>query len=193
MGFLARPVLIVLLCFGVVLGILAMTAPWGFFMGGHFHWTMRWQGVGVLHAKDSGGDYALYVRLWAIPASRHVTGSGVLCTPRRETFNLDVSGAFDKGIWLDTNGKKTELSLVNRTAGCPPCSKNLGINLDLRGQWKNPELVMDDEGSLSNYFHPDASLVTGGGVRPSSRGVATITLHEGTREEFEAACKTARR
>lgn len=162
-------------------------------MGGHFHWLPKWQGVGLLHGKDSGGDYALYVRLWAIPASRQVTGSGVLCTPRREKFKLDVSGAFEKNIWRDTNGKKAELFLVNRTAGCPPCLKNSGINLELHGQWNNPDLVLDDHGSLSNYFFPDATLIATGGPRPGPRGVATVTLHEGTRDEFEAACAALKR
>ena len=50
------------LVFGVVVltGVMAIVAPWGFYMGGHFHIIPNWTGWGQMHSKTAG-DYALLV------------------------------------------------------------------------------------------------------------------------------------
>src|SRR5574337_1587198 len=42
--------------------ILAVFAPWGYFLGGSFHLIPMWQGWGKLHAKS--GDFVLLVYMY---------------------------------------------------------------------------------------------------------------------------------
>jgi hypothetical protein len=62
--------------------------------------------------------------------------------------------------------------------------------LGFRGAWHNPDLILDDGGSLDRAFNADGTLRPG----PSaslvfSKPGVPLTLHEGTQAEFEAACR----
>jgi hypothetical protein len=69
----------------------------------------------------------------------------------------------------------------------------LAPKLQLFGKWDNPNLVMDDQGSLSHAFEPDGSLYTGNFKnRPNSRETVPVILREGARSDFDAACKAVK-
>ncbi|MGE5321681.1 MAG: hypothetical protein ACM3SW_02385 [Actinomycetota bacterium] len=186
-------VLLILLAI-VGVGLPALLTPWGFFMGGSFHVIPMWQGVGRMHSSKAGGDYVLY--LWFSPkvgrtlGPRHVTGNGFLCTPRGEKFYLSVGGDFQKDMWLDSNGKTARFYMDNRSAKSQ-FSGDRRPYLELRGKWNNPDLVMDDHGSIARSFEPNGTLYTGHSPsRPYMAEVVPVTLHEGGKSDFEAACKS---
>ncbi|MBZ5507480.1 MAG: hypothetical protein LAO78_18630 [Acidobacteriia bacterium] len=196
LGCLTQLVLAAILGVGVFIGVVAVTAPWGFFMGGRFHLIPQWQGLGRLHSNTAGGDYVLYI--FFSPKSgkglgtTHVSGNGLLCTPRGETFYLSVGGDFEKNIKTDTNGKTANFYMSNRSVASQ-FSGNRKPSLELRGKWVNPDLVMDDHGSIARNFEPDGKLYTGHSLgRPYMAEVVPVTLHEGSKSEFESACAAAK-
>jgi hypothetical protein len=60
--------------------------------------------------------------------------------------------------------------------------------LEFDGAWHNPDLILHDGGSIDRAFNADGTLRSGPTTRrPGERGVP-LTLHEGGKSEFEAAC-----
>lgn len=176
----------------LVVAIMAVFTPWGFFMGGHFHINATWKGWGRMHSTASGGDYLLFVRFFPGRGSRgvpHVRGTGVLCTPRGERYNLTVGGDFEKHVGTDLQGKKAYLYMSNSSMIARNFGGDTRPSLDLHGKWSNPDLVMDDKGSISRNFEPDGSLYKGHSTsHPYNRETVQVTLHEGSKSDFDAAC-----
>lgn len=177
------------LVFGVVvvLGIQAVFTPWGFYMGGHFHLIPNWTGWGQLHS-NTAGDYALLVS-FSPKTGRglgltHVTGTAVICTPRGEQYKLRLAGDFQNPHGTDLQGKTAHLYANNYST----FSGRTDPSLDFRGKWNNPDLVLDDHGSLNRAFDPGGALVTNHHMRPYTQEVVPVTLHEGSKSEFNAAC-----
>jgi hypothetical protein len=171
----------------VLMGVMAIVAPWGFFMGGHFHIIPQWSGWGQMHSKIAG-DYVL-LAYFSPKTGRglgltHVTGNAVLCTPRGEKFNLRLSGDFQNPHGTDLQGKTAHLYANNYST----FSGSTAPSLDFRGKWNNPDLVLDDGGSLNRAFDPGGALVTNHHMRPYKQEVVPLTLHEGSRADFNAAC-----
>jgi len=193
---------LMLMIFGTLAAIVfgfALTAifsPWGFFMGGRFHLYPQWQGWGRLHSSTAG-DFVLFVRIVPGSGARHggpqVKGSGVLCTPRGEKYNLNVAGEFERHFGLDFQGRSVVLGMSNSSFIERQMGRYLAPKLQLFGKWDNPNLVMDDRGSLSHAFEPDGSLYTGNFKnRPNTRETVPVTLREGPRSDFDAACAAAK-
>ncbi|MGZ4845774.1 MAG: hypothetical protein ACXV75_13785 [Candidatus Angelobacter sp.] len=171
----------------VLLAVTALVAPWGFFMGGRFHIIPQWTGWGQMHSKLAG-DYALFVN-FSPKTGRglgltHVSGNAYLCTPRGEKFNLRLGGDFEKHSGIDLQGKSAYLYMNNYTV----LSSSTAPSLEFRGRWNNPDLVLDDGGSLTRAFDPGGKLVTNRHMRPYVQEVVPLTLHEGSRADFNAAC-----
>jgi hypothetical protein len=193
LGCMGQLVLLIVMLAVIGFGIPALFTPWGFFMGGRFHVFPMWQGWGKMHSNTAGGDYV--IRLYFYPktgrtlGTTHEKGNAVLCTPRGEKFNLSLGGDFQKDLRTDTNGKTASFYMSNQSTK----SKFTGQDrphLELRGKWANPDLVLDDHGSIARNFEPDATLYNGHSPsRPYMREVVPVTLHEGGNSEFEAACK----
>jgi hypothetical protein len=176
-----------LLCGVVLAGVMAVVAPWGFYMGGHFHIIPQWTGVGEMHSKLAG-DYALMVtfspRTGRYRGLTHVSGNGWLCTPRGEKFTLRLGGDFENPHGTDLQGKTAHLYMNNYST----FSGSTAPSLEFRGKWNNPDLVLDDHGSLNRAFDPGGVLVTNKHMRPYVQEVVPLTLHEGSRADFNAAC-----
>jgi hypothetical protein len=177
------------LVFGAVVlgGVMAIVAPWGFYMGGHFHIIPQWTGWGQMHSKLAG-DYAVLVT-FSPKTGRglgltHVSGNGWLCTPRGEKFNLRLAGDFQNPHGTDLQGKTAHLYMNNYSS----FSGSTAPSLDFRGKWNNPDLELNDGGSLNRAFDAGGALVTNRHMRPYAQEVVPLTLHEGSNADFKAAC-----
>jgi hypothetical protein len=173
----------------LVLGITAAFKPWGFFLGGKFHILPSWQGWGILHAKS--GNYVLRVDLNTNIRGRRssdLRGIAYLCTPRGERFRLTLTGNMRKHLNLSTDGEAIQLGMFYRSLGSS-FSGDARPSLELRGHWQNPNLVMDDNGSISRAFEPDASVYRGHDRnRPYPGEIVPVTLKQGPTSDFDAAC-----
>ena len=190
----------IVLVLGCVL-VIAMTGlfyPWAFYLGGKFHIMPYWQGWGKLHAKS--GDYVLFVRFEPTPRgsrmylTSNLKGTAYLCTPRGETFRMNLGGSMRKHLNLSTDGEAIHLYMDYWPAWSGQFISDRRPSLDLRGHWQNPNLVMDDHGSISNAFQPDGSVYRGHDRnRPYSTEVVPITFSQGSYSDFEAACAAGHR
>ena len=171
----------------VLMGIMAVFTPWGFYMGGHFHIIPSWTAWGQMHSKIAG-NYAVLVTFSPKTGRHlgltHVSGNAVICTPRGEQYKLRLAGDFGKPSGTDLQGKTAHLYMNNYST----FSGSTAPSLDFRGKWDNPDLVLDDGGSLNRAFDPGGALVTNHHMRPYKQEVVTLTLHEGSHADFSAAC-----
>jgi hypothetical protein len=196
MGCFTRLLLTLLVIGAVMAGATYLFTPWAFYMGGRFHWLPWWSGVGRLHSNSGGGDYALYVWFWPdhgrLRGLTYVQGRALVCTPRGERFNLNLGGNFAKpdGGWTgrDLNGKTASFYMYNRTVKHILSGGNARPELELRGHWQNPDLVLDDHSSIQRNFAPDARLFPDGKNRLYLGEISSVTLHEGGKSDFDAAC-----
>jgi hypothetical protein len=196
-GCLMQMIYLAVLAILVTVGVAAITSPWAFFMGGGFHWLPMWQGVGRMHSNLGGGDYAVYVyfypKVGRYMGLRHVAGDGLLCTPRGEKIYFTLGGDFDKTMGRDSNGKSASFYMNSATTMQRFLGQSSQIKLELRGKWNNPDLVLDDHGSIARYFEPDGTVYTGNRAgRPYMREVVPVTLHPGSKGDFEAACQAVK-
>jgi hypothetical protein len=196
---LLYPLLAVL---GTGIALLAVNAvfnPWAFHIGGGLHLFPWWRGWGKIHSP-SGRDYALLVDFHpaqmggsspydrGIPAIR---GWATLCTPHGESYSLFLAGGMDWHMGSGTEGKRTNLYL-NRQ---PWYSGFIGTwderpRLRFQGVWHNPDLVMDDQGTLDRAFDNDGTLRSDAdSARLKGPRSAQLVLREGSRSEFERACR----
>ena len=188
----------------LLLALDAVFMPWSFYMGGRFHPIPMWRGWGQMHSA-SGRDYVLYV--WFEPYHRsgrrgvsfsssgpEVTGWGTLCTPRGESYAVRVAGYLERRMGSSTDGKRMEMRVYRRPWYYSFVGKwDDRPRLELHGAWHNPDLVLYDHGSLDRAFNADATLrpPNSGVWKPGEQGVQ-VTLHEGSKSEFEAACQEIR-
>lgn len=195
LGCFGQFVLLALILLAVGIGLPALLTPWGFYMGGSFHLIPVWHGWGRMHSNTAGGDYVIQVsfnpKVGRYLGPRHVDGNAWLCTPHGEKLTLRLGGDFQKDLKLDTNGKTASFymnsyNLKNQFTG------NTRPSLELRGKWVNPDLVLDDHGSIARNFTHDGQLRQSLNGVPYMQEVATVTLHEGSNSEFEAACQAVK-
>ena len=181
-----------------MLAITAAFAPWGFYLGGKFHIVPYWQGWGVFHSKN--GDYPLFVRFEPTPGGRGVHGGswvdGVafLCTPRGERFRMNLGGRMRSPLRVSTDGEAIDLWMFNWPIISAQFTGDHRPELDLRGQWQNPRLVLNDGGSITRSFQADGSVYRGHDVNhPYAKDPLPIILSEGSKSDFNAACDASRK
>src|SRR6185503_4397452 len=177
------------LAFGLPFALYAVFAPWAFFMGGHFHLIPKWAGWGRMHSNSSG-DYIIYITISPSfgrgHSSTNITGKGALCTQRGSLYRLTMAGSFQEGSGADLQGRTATIYPHNYIR------KNMGHyepSLEFRGKWNNPDLVLDDHGSIHQAFDPDGSLAKKNYARSDKQERVLLTLHEGSRSDFDAACR----
>lgn len=184
-----------MLVLGVVL-VIALTGafyPWAFYLGGKFHIIPYWQGWGRAHAKS--GDYFVWVQFEPSPRgsrmylSTNLTGNAYVCTPRGERLHMHLGGGMRKHLHLSTNGEPVSLYMDYWPLGYGGFINDRRPYLEFRGRWQNPNLVMDDHGSIARNFQPDGTVYRGqGNNRSYMEEVVPITFVQGPRSEFDHAC-----
>jgi hypothetical protein len=198
MGCLPRGLLVVAFLFAAFVAAPALFAPWGFFLGGRFHMLPWWQGWGRMHSP--AGDYVVFVEMSPRPSGSRILylpsvgGTGAVCTPRGQTFRLRLRGGFHRrlGSSRDTNGEEMSLSL-SQNLNMLQTNRDTLLRFSLQGIWRNPDLVMDDRGTIARAFNPDGTLYAGDpGKRPPAGAPLQITLQEGSRSDFDSACAAAK-
>ena len=184
------------------LGVVLVTAltglyPWAFYLGGKFHIIPLWQGWGRAHAKS--GDYLIWVQFEPTPqGSRmiphsNLRGIGYLCTPRGEKLRLHLGGSMRPHLNLSTDGEKIGLYMDYWPALTGQFIGDRRPYLEFNGNWRNPNLVMDDHGSIGRGFQPDGTVYRGHeGNRPYMQEVVPITFSASPRSEFDKACAALR-
>ena len=193
-GCLTRLVLGLVAGMMLVAAIAAVFAPWSFFLGGRFHPLPLWQGIGTMHAKS--GDYVLYVWMAPAPGGRtfnfpYFRGWGYLCTPRGERFALRLSASMNEHPGIDTNGKQFQISMYQRRWNYTWTLEGRP-RLTFRGQWQNPDLVMNDGGSVSRAFLPDGTVYLGPARnQPAARETLPIVLRETAWSGWFSDCRAA--
>jgi hypothetical protein len=163
MGCITSSLLLLLVGAVIIIAMQGLFYPWSFYLGGHFHWLPMWSGIGTMHTP--AGDYVLHFtiepsggsRLYNLPNFR---GNGFLCTPRGERYRLKLFAGMNEKTGIDTNGKAMRMELRYR-----PWYWSFSGNrkleqprLAFRGKWQNPDLVMDDGGTLLGAFNADGTL-----------------------------------
>lgn len=176
--------------------IVALFAPWAFFLGGTFHLMPMWQGVGEA-TTATGTRYVIWIRMF--PTSRgsktggtFVRGSAALCSSAGDRFDLRLTGGTSENVWWNMDGRPMSLSLDH------PQSRSFIADdyekarprLTLRGRWSFPDLAMDDRGSLANAFMPDGHLdARAAGDTGRSADSLPITFKAATKVEFDTECR----
>lgn len=186
------------LLFGIVVVLLvtAIVAPWGFYLGGQFHIIPYWQGWGTLHA--SSGNYPVFMRFGPsfrrgsrmYPSSR-LRGIAYLCTPRGERFRMNLTGDMRFSLPVKTDGEHISFRLMNWPALTGGFVAQHRPFIDLVGYWRNPNLVLDDNSSLHRAFYADGSVIEKTPPNLPYKGeIVSVTITQGSYDQFEAACKT---
>jgi hypothetical protein len=179
----------------VVLLTTAVFAPWGYFLGGSFHIIPYWHGWGVLHAKN--GNYAVYVMFQPRPSGSKIMpgpsvgGTGYLCSPRGEIFYMHLGGGMRRGIGTNTDGEKINFYMNHWPRFFGGFTNDHRPSIELRGQWNNPNIAMDDHGSISRAFNADGAVDRGHSNKPYPGDITPVTLIPGSYSDFEAACKAS--
>ena len=190
---LLKLVALAVLTIGLPFALDAVFTPWAFFMGGHFHLNPKWAGWGRMHSNTSG-DYAIYITIspWfgRGRSLTDITGKGALCTQRGDTYRLSMAGSLEQGSGTNLQGRTATIYPHNYD---PRHTGHNDPSLEFRGKWNNPDLVLDDQGSINQAFDPDGGLAkkkrAGSGIQER----VSLTLHEGSRLEFDAACAALKR
>jgi len=167
MGCLGQLILLgLVLTFGLI-GVMALTNPWIFTVGGRQRLLPFWAGVGDV--QGPGGTYRIFV--WFEPSSASsrvlpstsVRGTGWICAPSGRSYKIKVGGGAHEVVWRDMNNKDFALYTWQRTTWS---TQHLPPKLDFAGHWVGPNLVMDDKGSTASAFLADGTL----NPRPGTRG-----------------------
>ncbi|HEY5028488.1 MAG TPA: hypothetical protein VIK39_08780 [Candidatus Angelobacter sp.] len=189
-GALVRVLALVALFGVLLLGSDAVFTPWAFLMGGHFHINPKWTGWGRMHS-NTAGDYVIYMSISPYfgrgRSLTDITGKGAICTQRGDNYPLNVGGSFQSHPGIDLQGKTAVIYAHNYS------KSHYDPSLEFRGKWNNPDLVLDDQGSINRAFDPGGTLAPKTHMRPDVHEVVPLTLHEGSRSDFEAACAEMKR
>lgn len=186
LGCLPKLLGIAIFGLAVFYGVMAITDPWAFHIGGRLTPFLTWHGYGQLQTKD-GNRYPLYVSFY--PSSHFsqlrreglrptggLQGYGWLCAAPGVSQRLDLSGTIYGG-WRSTDGSLMAFRLLewrttrDRLLGTAP---NRGY-IDLSGRWHGSQLLVNQD-----FATPFRS-----GLRFDH---ASVTLDWGTYSAFKELC-----
>lgn len=197
LGCLFQTGVILILAAILLLAATGVFYPWAFYLGGKFHILPMWQGLGRAHTRN--GDYLVWVRFQPTPRgskmylTSNLTGDAYLCTPRGENIRMHVGGSMAKHLNLSTNSEWVDL-YMNYAPWNRQFITDRRPRLEFRGKWQNPDLVMDDHGSIARAFQPDGTVYRGHDRgRPYDTDIVPITFAQAPYSDFERSCAAMRR
>ena len=181
-GCLINLVKLLVLAVVVLYGVVAITNPWAFHIGGRPTPFLYWSGTGKLVTKT--GTYPLFVTLYPSSHSSRlhldglrptggVQGTARLCVAPGDAESLKLSGTIFGG-WSSTTGALIEFRLLEYRI------INLGQTqgyFDLYGRFQDSNLVMDDRNRANGKFRSGLLIQQ-----------ASITLTPGSYSDFKSAC-----
>jgi hypothetical protein len=180
----------------LLIALTGLFYPWSFYLGGRFHILPAWQGWGRAHAQS--GDYLLWLYFWPTPRGSkmyletNLTGDAYVCTPRGENIRLRLGGGTRKHLNLSTDGEPIHFYMFYRPWNGAFVTERRP-RIELRGNWRNPNLLMNDEGSINRAFQSDGSVYRGTEAnRPYATNPVPITFAQGSYSDFEKACGAVR-
>jgi len=151
-------------------------------------------------ARAKGGDYLVWVQFEPTPRgsrmylASNLTGNAYVCTPRGERLAMHLGGGMRKNLNLSTDGEHISLYMDYWPLGYGSFITDHRPSLDFRGNWRNPNIVMDDHGSIGRAFEPNGTIYRGHDRnRPYMQEVVPITFVPGSRSEFDKACAAVKR
>lgn len=182
----------IVLVAGVV--YVAMT-PWALHIGNRPTPWLTWEGFGRVDASN-GGRYVLFTHLQGgMPAPGYrqtvscggsgcdtLHGTARLCTRSGRSYAFDLGGQVH--AWWSTDGAQTRI-LLTAAKGTP---LQQGWVVAFAGTWHGPVLDLSSpDNSFTEEFTPAGEIrqVTS----TADAGTAEVTVHFGTPEEFEQACR----
>jgi len=166
-GCLGQLILLGLVLSIGAIGLMAVTNPWIFTVGGRLRLLPSWEGVGDV--QGPGGTYRIFVSFQPsrggsrILPSTSVSGTGWICAPSGHSYKIRIGGGAHEVVWRDMNNRDFTLYTWQRTAWS---TQHLPPKLDFAGRWVGPNLVMDDKGSTVSAFLADGTL----NPHPGARG-----------------------
>jgi len=123
-----------------------------------------------------------------------LTGQATVCTPRGEKLRMHLGGSMRKHLNLSTNGEPISLYMYYWPLWYRSFIGDHRPSLEFRGNWRNPNIVMDDHESIGRAFNADGSVYrTHNQSRPYMQEVVPITFVQGPSSQFDAACSATRR
>lgn len=189
-------------CFGCLGSLLAtvvayvLFVPFSFRLGDHWTPLGRWEAVGKL--RDSAGfDYGLYTQFGPnvdidyrtdsfVSPCCNLTGKAQVCTAGGARFRFDMDGRIS-GAWLHTDGSKVSMRLTE------PGHPKLPRHFELMGDWRGPNLVLDDQKSMFMNFLAGGNLTPARSyASPVPERHAQVTLASGNLSDFERMCANLR-
>ena len=178
-----------------LIGFQAIFMPWGFYLGGHFHWLPEWAGMGTAHAAN-GRDYIIFVSI--SPNARHpgrydtsLQGTGLVCTPKGEKLRLKLTASMEKHLSLNTQGKVIRINMHQTGTWAATINSDRRPSFDLEGTWGNDEISVTDHNSLGRAFEPDGSVYMGHApTRGPSFPAVQFTLRAASSRDFDKACSS---
>jgi hypothetical protein len=192
-GCLWQVGLVLVLAAVLMIALTGLFYPWAFYLGGKFHIIPLWQGWGKAHSKS--GDYFVWVQFEPTPRGSKMylgstlRGNAYLCTPRGERLPMHLGGGMRKHLNLSTDGEAINLYMDYWPRWYGRFIGDRRPYLEFRGAWRNPNLVMDDHGSIGRAFQPDGTVYRGHDRnRPYMQEAVPITFVQGSRSGFDKAC-----
>ena len=173
--------------------VMAVTAPWAFFLGGSFHILPIWQGIGKWHTP--AGDFVLYIYMAEPSSSRlgypYISGTARLCTPHGEQFKfMHITVGFsNKHFGLNSDHQQIHIHVYNYGA-FGSFQPDYRPEFDLYGMWQGNSLVTNDQGTLTSAFRSDGQAYLGStGEQPPAGENVPVTFVPGGWFDFNKACK----
>jgi hypothetical protein len=181
-GCLAGLLKLLILCVILIYGVVGLTSPWAFHIGGRWTPLLYWSGSGRLVTKDKTYPLSVFLypaaqfsrlRLDGLRPTGGVQGTASLCTSPGVVEVLKLGGTIFGG-WRSTNDAVIEFRLLEIRVF------NLGQRrgfIDLYGRWRGPDLVMDDRGRANEQLRSGVKIEH-----------ASITLEPDGSFDFKAQC-----
>jgi hypothetical protein len=186
-------ILFALIGFGY-LAVIAVFAPWAYYLGGHFHPIPYWSGVARVHTAKNG-DYAVYIQLEPKGTGAHSNGNpylsgwGYLCTPRGEKLRMGANAEMPKGIGHNPDGKNVTIGMYYWPALTGGFIADHSPSVGFKGQWQGETIALDDNKSFARAFFPDGTAYKrGDNSQPAANEDLHFTMYQGSTSDFDAVC-----